>query len=163
MIAPLRIEEILRCLNRHGVAYVVIGGVAVIAHGVPRATLDLDVVPSPEPDNDGRLAAALQELGASMSVDSEFRDLDLTDPFDVARARNIRVQTTAGTLDLVNAPEGLDSYESLAAAAIEVRILGVPARVADRERLIRMKLAAGHPRDLQDVADLTADEAAGPT
>ncbi len=157
-MSALRIDGILETLNRHDVEYVVIGGIAALAHGVRRLTLDVDIVPAPDHSNHERLAAALAELGASMAVDSELRDLDPTDPFDVARAGNLRLDTTMGGLDLVNRPQGLDSFASLAAAAVEVSVRGVPARVADRDRLIAMKLSTGRPKDLQDVADLTAGE-----
>ena len=53
----------------------------------------------------------------------------------------------------------MDSYRGLADSAIDVRVHDVPVRVAGRERLIPMKVAAGRPRGLQDVADLTAGEA----
>ena len=57
-------EPILRALNDHGVEYVVVGGLAAAAHGVVRATADLDVVVERSWDNASRLAAALADLGA---------------------------------------------------------------------------------------------------
>ena len=44
-------DTILRTLIEHGVEFVVIGGLAVGAHGYPRATKDVEVVPAPDPDN----------------------------------------------------------------------------------------------------------------
>ena len=58
-------EPILRALNGHAVEYVVVGGFAVAAHGVVRATADLDLVVERSWQNAGRLADALQELEAA--------------------------------------------------------------------------------------------------
>ena len=52
-------EALLRRLGASAVEYVVIGGFAVIAHGVVRATDDLDIVPSPDRENLERLAPLL--------------------------------------------------------------------------------------------------------
>jgi hypothetical protein len=52
-------------LHRHDVSVVVIGGVAVGAHGFVRGTEDLDVVPDPDPDNLKRLTEALETLEAT--------------------------------------------------------------------------------------------------
>src|SRR6266498_439834 len=63
---PLDLLRVLEVLARHRVQYLVIGGVAVQVHGHRRTTKDLDLVPSPEPDNIARLAAALEELQAQV-------------------------------------------------------------------------------------------------
>jgi hypothetical protein len=58
-------EAILRALNRHAVGYVVVGGFAVAAHGVVRATADLDLVVERTWENAERLARALAEVEAT--------------------------------------------------------------------------------------------------
>ena len=57
-------EVVVAALNRAGARYVVVGGLAVGAHGVVRATRDLDLVPDPEQANLQTLAATLSGLGA---------------------------------------------------------------------------------------------------
>lgn len=57
-------EALLATLNRHGVAYVLIGGLAATLHGSTVRTGDADICPSTARDNLERLAAALAELGA---------------------------------------------------------------------------------------------------
>lgn len=52
---PIDAMAILRVLAAHGVEYVVIGGLAVQAHGHPRTTQDLDLVPKPTAENRARL------------------------------------------------------------------------------------------------------------
>ena len=57
---PLDVAELTRLLNRHGVDYVVIGGVAMQAHGHVRSTQDLDVIAAWSEENTARLSAALR-------------------------------------------------------------------------------------------------------
>jgi hypothetical protein len=148
--------EIFAALERHGVDYVAIGGIAANAHGSRRLTLDVDIVPEPEVPNYKRLSAALDELGApETAMDSSFRELDPRDSFDLARAAVLKLPTAAGDLDVVNSAIGSPPYEDLRRRAIEVEVRGTRIRVASLDDLIAMKRAAGRPRDLRDIADLT--------
>jgi len=141
---------------------VVIGGVAAIAHGTRRATFDVDIVPAPEPENWKRLAAALEALGATGVVvdDADFKDLDPTDPFELARGTNYTVETTGGRLDVMTRAKDAAPYEDLKAASIETRVGDAVIRIAGLDHLIAMKRAAGRKRDLEDIAELTGREAA---
>jgi hypothetical protein len=158
---PLDLVRLLRALDAHGVEFVVVGGLAAIAHGARRVTLDLDIVPRPEPANYERLAEALAELGVEGEtvVDGSFRELDPRDGVDLARAGNVTLRTGAGRLDLLNAPKGGPPYDDLAASSTHAAVAGVAVRVVGLDDLIAMKRALGRPRDLQDIADLTAHEA----
>lgn len=152
-------QEIFAALYRHGVDYVAIGGIAANAHGSRRLTLDVDIIPAPEESNYKRLAAALDELGApATAVDSDFRDLDPRDSFDLARATILKLPTVAGDLDVLNGALGAAPYGDLHERAIEVEVRGTPVRVVSLDDLIAMKRAAGRPRDLRDIADLTGIE-----
>ena len=46
---PFEPEHVIAALNAAGIGYVIVGGLAVGAHGVVRATRDLDLVPDQEP------------------------------------------------------------------------------------------------------------------
>jgi hypothetical protein len=152
-------QEIFAALHRHGVDYVTIGGIAANAHGSRRLTLDVDIIPAPENSNYERLAAALDDLGAPDSaVDSSFRDLDPRDSFDLARADILKLATVAGDLDVLNGVVGAPPYGDLRKRAVEVEVRGTPVRVASLDDIIAMKRASGRPRDLRDIADLTALE-----
>ena len=63
-MAPLEADQILACLERHGVRYVVIGGVAAIMHGSPQVTFDADICPARDAPNLEALALALREMKA---------------------------------------------------------------------------------------------------
>jgi hypothetical protein len=150
-------QEIFAVLHRHGVDYVTIGGIAANAHGSRRLTLDVDIIPAPEESNYQRLVAALDDLGVPASVvDSDFRDLDPRDTFDLARATVLKLPTAAGDLDVLNGAPGAAPYEDLRERAIEVEVRGTPVRIVSLDDLIAMKRASRRPRDLRDIADLTA-------
>jgi len=122
-------------------------------------TLDVDIIPAPEDSNFQRLADALDELGAPpTAVDSSFRDLDPRDSFDLARARILKLATTAGDLDVLNSALGAPPYADLRGRAVEVEVRGTPVRVASLDDVISMKRASGRPRDLRDIADLTESD-----
>jgi hypothetical protein len=60
--------DVFSSLNSHGVKYLVIGGIAAIAHGVPRATLDLDILIEASLDNARRLLDALSAAGLGTAL-----------------------------------------------------------------------------------------------
>ncbi len=69
--------ELLAVLVRHGVRFVLIGGLAALAHGSPFPTEDVDITPDTEPGNLSRLSAALTELDARIRSDSPGRGAGL--------------------------------------------------------------------------------------
>lgn len=156
---PLDFAQLLSVLADERVEFVVIGGVAAIAHGARRTTLDLDVVPRPVHENYVRLATALERLGVTGRVDDgEFQSLDPLDPVDLARSRNLSLPTSAGQLDVLTRALGSPPFDDLVKRGHTLSIAGIPVIVVGIDDLIAMKLAAGRPRDLQDVADMTAHE-----
>lgn len=154
--AVLRPAEIFAALAGCRVRYLTIGGFAVNAHGVPRATFELDITVALDADNVRRLAAALHDLDAPEVVSdiAGFIAVDPRDEVDLARARTTRVPTRAGVLDILTAPTGARPFEILDEQAVEVEVQGVVVRVVGRDDLIAMKRAAGRPKDLADIADL---------
>jgi hypothetical protein len=141
---PLDAAEILRVLAEHRVDYVIIGGMAVQAHGHTRTTQDLDIVPAPDAENLGRLSDALEHLVRSVPR------LGGTTP--------ISLETRAGGLDIHPAPPGAAPFPELQARALKLEVGGIPLRVAGRDDLIAMKLASGRPIDRLDVVALAADD-----
>jgi hypothetical protein len=159
-LTALRPESILEALAIHAVDYVLIGGLAAVAHGSRRMTRDIDIVVRPDDDNLARLEAALSALGASKLVAAGA--LLPIEPSDIATmvalGTILRTRSPAGRLDIVGAPAGAAPYEQLAERSATSRIAGVETRIAGLDDLIAMKRAAGRPLDLQDIADLTAAE-----
>jgi len=102
-ISRLDVEGLLEALDAARVRFVVIGGFAVGAHGYPRATKDLDIVPDPDPDNLERLAAVLADLDATVLGMEEFAEDEVVQP-NVAGLKmggNIVLATSRGRLDIM--------------------------------------------------------------
>lgn len=80
-----RLEDVFASLNRHDVRYLVVGGIAAVLHGVPRATFDLDILIDPTDDNATALLSALGDArrASGQPVDLEdARLLELADSPD---------------------------------------------------------------------------------
>ena len=155
--APFEPRAALECLARHGVDFVVIGGIAMRAYGSARLTEDLDIVFAPEPANLEHLGAALMEL------DAQLRGVPEDVPFvpDSRALRQIELltlETSAGDLDVHVQPQGAPTYARLRDQAERVEIGGFQVLVASIEDLRDMKRAAGRIKDLADLAELDAIE-----
>ena len=135
-------EAVLRALDRHGVEYVVIGGVAAAALGSPSHSDDLDICHDPDPDNVARLETALAEVGAR-SVTWNV----------VGRAS---VETDAGRVDCIAQPYGTRGFVELCRTADEVEIDDLHVRVASIDDLMLMKIAAGRLQDRVHLENLGA-------
>jgi hypothetical protein len=165
MFAP---DELIAALADAGVEYVLIGGLAVGAHGYPRATKDVDIVPGPEPANLERLAALLRALDAQHYGLGDFDPSEF--PFDPhnaaerAEGRNFALSTRLGRLDVMQWVPGIPgerAFEHLARGAVGTELNGRPVRVCSRGDLIAMKRAAGRPQDLVDLEELRAEPRTG--
>lgn len=144
--------EMIRVLNNHGVKFVVIGGLAAIAHGSTLATNDIDITPQREVKNLVRLVAALNELGAEVKVhdgpNSEVIDQIIDDQW--LRMHDVCfLRTEHGDLDIVTNPAGIEhGYESLRKNAIVLPFMrSVEAPIAALDDLIQSKRAANRPKD----------------
>jgi hypothetical protein len=149
--SPLDVAGLARVLNRHRVDYVVIGGVAMQAHGHVRTTQDFDVIAAWTEENTARLAAALRDLGAQLrGVDAHLLGVDLYDAGELRNAGNLLMDTTHGDLDVfaVDQTKGAPpSYEQLRERAVRLELDELTVLVAHPEDLIRMKTAAAEFRD----------------
>lgn len=150
-------RRIVESLEKHRVEYVIVGGLAVIAHGGQRLTRDFDVLIDPTGDNCRKLIAALVELRAEFfRPGSRAGWMGLSpeaDPSWIA-AENRFFDTAAGGVDIWNRSEGLPGWEEARSRAIEVNAFGHRLLILDRDSLIRSKLAAGRDKDLADVTEL---------
>jgi predicted nucleotidyltransferase len=148
-----RFGELLRTLASSGVDFILVGGVAAVAHGSPRATQDVDVVYRRDEDN-------LQKLVDSLSGCHPYlrgAPIGLPFRFDVPTLRaglNFTLTTDLGWIDLLGEITGGGRYENLVAHSITVEAFGVHCRVLDLETLIRTKRSAGRPKDLEAIAEL---------
>ncbi|HSO30543.1 MAG TPA: hypothetical protein VLS28_11620 [Candidatus Sulfomarinibacteraceae bacterium] len=150
-------EEILRRLVEADVQFVVIGGIAAQARGSPSFTQDLDIVPSWDPANLGRLGRVLADLAAVRhELPDEAPPLPPLDARTLLAGAVFTVSTRFGRFDLLANPDpGLD-FTRLLASAGTAEVSGVQVHVASLDDLIAMKRAAGRPKDRVELEILGA-------
>lgn len=136
-----RLQDVFRSFQQHDVKYVVIGGIAAILHGVPRATFDLDILIEATPDNARRLLNALLDAGLGTAA--------LTSPGDVL-ANEITVFKDRMRVDVQTSTPGLRFAEAWSHRKT-VAYQGQEFFILAKEDLIRSKRAAGRPVDLEDI------------
>jgi predicted nucleotidyltransferase len=156
-VPELDIRGIFEALDREGVEFLVIGGVAVGFHGFVRATKDVDIVPSPEPENLARLAAMLTALDAQIEGAEEFKGDELPDPLDpeaLALGGNWVLRTRLGRFDIMQWIGDDPLWEKLSPTAIDAEIGGLAVKFASYESLVALKVQAGRPQDLIDLQRL---------
>lgn len=149
---PLRV---LTALNDAGVRYVVIGAYAGRILGSPTVTRDLDICHARDAANLDALAGVLRDFRARL------RGVDDDVPFildgrTLAAGDSFTFSTDAGDLDILATPAGTGGYDDLVRTAVETDLDGVSVLVADIDDLIRMKRAAGRPKDLVELEILGA-------
>jgi hypothetical protein len=153
-LSEFDLRSLLEALNKHGVRFVVIGGVAVAAHGFVRGTEDLDLVPDSDPENLARLTTALGDLESTLPTVGGRPFDPVADAGVIRRGGNVTATTKFGALDVVQRAQGVPSYSQLAADAVESDLLGVSVRVCSLARLREMKQAQSRTQDLLDLENL---------
>jgi len=139
-----RLKDVFASLQRHDVRYVVIGGIAAVLHGVPRATFDLDLFIDATSDNAQRLLDALAESGMGTAHLTTAADL-LAHEITIFQDR-VRIDVQTSTPGLIFA----EAWGGRVTMAYE----GQEFRVVSRAHLIRSKRASGRDIDLQDASIL---------
>jgi len=154
------ILAIARALAVHRVEYLVVGGIAAIAHGVPRNTFDIDLVIQLDPDNVRRAFDALREIGYIPRVpvtaegfgDAATREGWIRDKHMVVL--NFHSDRFRETQVDVFVSEPFPFPETMKNAVVDQLEDGTSLRIVDIGTLIYMKVLAGRPKDLQDAEEL---------
>ena len=144
---------LLHALVEQRVEFIIVGGVAATLHGSARVTQDLDIVYDRSPQNLRHLVAALRGhrpylRGAPPGLPF------LWDEGTLRRGLNFTLETDLGNLDLLGEIAGGGGYDELRPHSVEFEAFGLRLRCLDLDTLIRVKRAAGRPRDLEAIAEL---------
>jgi len=148
-------QELITRLLRHGVDFVVIGGVAAVAHGVSLVTGDLDVCCDFSVENLLRLQAAIGDLHPVHRMTPRRLSLKLTPEFCRA-LKNLYLSTDYGQLDCLSNVLGLGDYGEVKRNSVVFQLPGGRCRFLSLDALIVSKEAAGRPRDHQAILQLKA-------
>jgi predicted nucleotidyltransferase len=148
-------EGLLRHLRAAGVEFILVGGFAGTVLGSPRITVDLDISYSRTPENLRRLASALEPLAPYLRGAPPGLPFRL-DPATLARGLNFTLTTSMGDLDLLGEVAGGGTYEQLLPHTRRLTVGVVEIDVVTLPQLIRLKRAAGRPKDLEVIAELEA-------
>lgn len=141
-------ERLLGALVDHGVQFVLIGGMAAVAHGSPLPTRDVDVTPEASAANLDRLAEALRALDARVRHPDIPEGLPFAcDATSLAAAIFWNLTTPFGDLDISFTPAGTTGYSSLVAGAGRIDFRGVSVLLASLADVVLSKTAANRPKD----------------
>lgn len=158
------VEAIVRALNDAKVEYLIVGGLAVVAHGYERLTRDVDLVIGLERENIIRGLRALISIGYRMGIPvtpEQFADSETREKWRVEKnmiVLKLWSDEHARTPVDVFIYEPFDFKKEIADALQETIVPGLTAPVVSFATLMQMKRAAGRPIDIADIADLTEIE-----
>ena len=131
---PAQAQEVAAAFQKYSVDYMFIGKSGAILLGYPGTTQDVDVFPQKSPENGRRIVAALGELG--FAVDQNLEG-------EIIRGKDfIQIKSGPFDIDLVFAPDGIESYEeakhrmdsSSGLPVLNIRDIIASKRAANRER-----------------------------
>ncbi|WP_210517832.1 hypothetical protein [Hymenobacter terricola] len=137
--------NLLRLFHAESAEYVIVGGYAVIAHGFPRTTADLDILVRPTPANAQRVLRALERFGY---VDGEFETADFT-----TTPNFLSFSSNGVWIDLMTQLLGV-SFEECLTDSLQLQFGDVPVRYIGLAALRTAKRASGRPQDLRDLENL---------
>jgi len=142
------LQDVFASLKTHNVKFVVIGGIAAVLHGVPRATFDLDILIESTPENAQNLLAALEE--------AKFGTASLTTVDDLL-AHEITIFQDRVRIDVQTSTPGI-SFSKAWNNRETMTYQGQDFYVLSKDDLIKAKRAAGRDVDLEDVRLLELDQ-----
>ena len=139
-------KELLELLNKHNVAFMIVGGYALAFHGAPRYTGDIDIYVRADHDNATRIIAALKEFGFGF-LGLTTKDFDTTNKVTQLGVPPVRI-------DILTSISGVTWNE-----AILNQCTGVygdtPVLYLGKKEFITNKRATGRHKDLADIEALS--------
>lgn len=141
-------KEFVQFLNANAVEYLVVGGYALMVHGHPRYTGDIDFWVDPTCVNITNLLTALKQFG--------FASVDLKEEDFLVEQAVIQLGFPPARIDLMVAVSGVE-FASAYESRLEVDLEDTRINIINRADFIRNKLATGRPKDFVDLEELGVD------
>jgi len=151
----IELEPALKSLTENKVEFVIIGGVAISAHGSAYLTQDFDFCYSRSKENLSKIVSALSSFNPrprGFPVDLPY----LFDETTLRNGTNFTFRTSIGDIDLLGEVAGVGIYDAVDTEAEIKNLLGYAVKVLSIEGLIRAKRAAGRTKDLLVLPELEA-------
>jgi len=147
------IRKVVDALNGAGVTYTVVGGYALVLHGVVRGTVDIDIVISLDAEAFKKSEAALISIGLTPRLPITAEELFNFREEYIAN-RNLKAWSFYNPDNLLEVVDILITKHTGSIDSVEKRAFGMVLNVASIEALIAMKREAGRPQDIEDVKAL---------
>ena len=138
-------RDMVECLLREGVDFMLVGGYAVALHGWPRTTFDIDFWIMANPQNAKAVMRAITSFGAPL--------MGLTEADFHKPGMVFQIGTEPQRIDIISAVDGLD-YADAALRAVTMNVDGLEIKVVSLDDLIVNKRASGRPKDIADAVML---------
>lgn len=138
-------RDMIECLQREGVEFMLVGGYAVALHGWPRTTFDIDFWIMANPQNAAAVMRALKAFGAPL--------MDLTEEDFHRPGMVFQIGTEPQRIDILSAVSGV-AYEDAVSRALKMEVDGLTLKVISLDDLIANKRASGRPKDIVDAMTL---------
>ncbi|NTX05837.1 MULTISPECIES: hypothetical protein [Myxococcus] len=150
-----RTPEILTLLLDAQVQFVIIGGVAAVAHGSATFTLDLDIVAPFTEHNFTKLFDALAPYHPRYALAVPKRPVT-EPPTELATYQNLYLLTDLGRLDILSTAQPVGTYDDVASKAVSMELYGHPCRIIGLDDLIAIKQHVGRDKDRMVARELLA-------
>jgi hypothetical protein len=140
-------NEFVELFLEHNVRFLIVGGYALAAHGLPRATGDLDAWVWVNPENAQNIIRALDEFG--------FHNLSLTEREFSTEDSIVQLGYPPFRIDILTSIDGVEfthAWEN----RLTVELNGMRVPFIGRDDLITNKKSAGRPQDIADFSRLTS-------
>ncbi len=138
-------RDMVECLLKEGVDFMLVGGYAVALHGWPRTTFDIDFWIMANPENAKAVMRAIRAFGAPL--------MDLTEADFHRPGMVFQIGTEPQRIDIISAVDGLD-YADASRRAVRMNVDGLEFKVISIDDLIVNKRASGRPKDVADALAL---------
>lgn len=145
--------ELLRRLTDAGVPFVIIGGVAAIAHGSARITEDVDVCAPLSHENAVRIIRAFSGLNPRWRMRPDL-PVVTEDSLNLHGLKNMYLRTDLGLIDILGELPGVCTVEELGKRSVEMTFAGIRCRVLNIDTLIEAKQFAGREKDRPALTEL---------